>query len=556
MNQSFLIFVGSVVFIAIQLCLFAGYHFNITQLEEEGNVEHELQQQLRSLIDENREMKVNSETLQAELDQERAKQRGLQLQLLRSGQLPHTLRLSGLSSYPKLEKEMQAQVEALRKASGGQHKAYEEVAARLLEGGRPQASAASLTGTAAAPGGQLPRRDLSRQETVRQLLRRDGGRAVPPGNEDGACTAQEDPGAQRAVAGVVVVAFNRPEYLEKTLGSILTAWRKNPSWEAKFPLHVSQDGTHAGVKSTVLRHSEFKHLNHIESKAPQPLNKKENVAYYRIANHYKFILFTMFDCLGYRKAIILEDDMQLSLDFFEYFEATSRLLDEDKSLYTVSSWNDHGQSQFVSNASQIYRSDFFPGLGWMLTRELWNELRPSWPRAYWDDWMRQSNVRKGRQSIRPEVCRTYNFGEKGSSHGQFYRKYIATTHLNDEYVHFMDMDLGYLKQDRYKEWWEELTANAPAMDVEKAKAASGPVKVLYGSQEEYEGITGKLGMLREWKDGVPRGAYEGVVPIRFNKAHIFIMPKPNFRPTARLTGQVDQTGALVKKKPTRNLRRF
>ena len=30
----------------------------------------------------------------------------------------------------------------------------------------------------------------------------------------------------------------------------------------------------------------------------------------------------------------------------------------------------------------------------------------------------------------------------------------------------------------------------------------------YNSQEEYETITGDLGMLREWKDGVPRGAYE------------------------------------------------
>eukprot|EP00951_Prasinocladus_malaysianus_P022247 scaffold185897_cov40-Prasinocladus_malaysianus.AAC.1 len=61
---------------------------------------------------------------------------------------------------------------------------------------------------------------------------------------------------------------------------------------------------------------------------------------------------------------------------------------------------------------KLYRSDFFPGLGWMLTKDLWEELRPKWPRAYWDDWMRQSEHRKGRQSIRPEVCRTFNFGEK------------------------------------------------------------------------------------------------------------------------------------------------
>lgn len=38
----------------------------------------------------------------------------------------------------------------------------------------------------------------------------------------------------------------------------------------------------------------------------QPLNRNENLAYYRIANHYKYILQTMFDCLQYKKAIILE----------------------------------------------------------------------------------------------------------------------------------------------------------------------------------------------------------------------------------------------------------
>lgn len=30
----------------------------------------------------------------------------------------------------------------------------------------------------------------------------------------------------------------------------------------------------------------------------------------------------------------------------------------------------------------LYRSDFFPGLGWMLTRTTWDELSPKWPKAY------------------------------------------------------------------------------------------------------------------------------------------------------------------------------
>jgi alpha-1,3-mannosyl-glycoprotein beta-1,2-N-acetylglucosaminyltransferase len=34
------------------------------------------------------------------------------------------------------------------------------------------------------------------------------------------------------------------------------------------------------------------------------------------------------------------------------------------------------------SADELYRSDFFPGLGWMLTKSIWDELSPKWPKAY------------------------------------------------------------------------------------------------------------------------------------------------------------------------------
>ncbi len=54
----------------------------------------------------------------------------------------------------------------------------------------------------------------------------------------------------------------------------------------------------------------------------------------------------------------------------------------------------------------VYRSDFFPGLGWMMTRSLWFELRKKWPRGFWDDWLRDSAQRKNRSCLRPEISRT------------------------------------------------------------------------------------------------------------------------------------------------------
>jgi len=36
----------------------------------------------------------------------------------------------------------------------------------------------------------------------------------------------------------------------------------------------------------------------------------------------------------------------------------------------------------IYSADELYRSDFFPGLGWMLARSTWDELSPKWPKAY------------------------------------------------------------------------------------------------------------------------------------------------------------------------------
>ena len=78
----------------------------------------------------------------------------------------------------------------------------------------------------------------------------------------------------------------------------------------------------------------------------------------------------------------------------------------------------------MADGRAVYRSDFFPGLGWLLTREIWAEVAgprgDRWPAAYWDEWMRSNKQRRQRACVRPEVSRTYTYGEAGTSQGQFF----------------------------------------------------------------------------------------------------------------------------------------
>jgi hypothetical protein len=46
----------------------------------------------------------------------------------------------------------------------------------------------------------------------------------------------------------------------------------------------------------------------------------------------------------------------------------------------------------VKDADAVYRTDVFPGLGWMITLEIWREIGSKWPQSYWDEWMRLPEV--------------------------------------------------------------------------------------------------------------------------------------------------------------------
>lgn len=157
----------------------------------------------------------------------------------------------------------------------------------------------------------------------------------------------------------------------------------------------------------------------------------EVIAYYEIARHYEWALDELFYKHNFSQVIELEDYMEVAPDFFYYFEAAAALMAKDKTIMAVSSWNDNGQKQSAHDAEILYRSDLFPGVGWMLTRFTWDELSPKWPKADWDDWLRLQENHKGRQFIQPEVCRTYYFADHGSSLGQFFGHYLEPMKLND-----------------------------------------------------------------------------------------------------------------------------
>ena len=368
-----------------------------------------------------------------------------------------------------------------------------------------------------------------------------------------------------AYAATVIVACDRESYLAETVASVDAALRVfggrtrggAAAARATFPTFISQDGDHAGVSALASRVADRYFYNQ-RRELRRPFTRSsgarwDDVAYYRISAHYKFTLGTLFDDLGYPRVIVLEDDMRLAPDFFGYFAALGRVMDADPSVYAVSSWNDNGQAEFVEDESRVYRSDFFPGLGWMLHAGLWRELRPKWPDSFWDDWMRLGETRRGRQSLRPEVCRTFNFGEIGASRGQFFKRYLKTIRLAGasdagSVVDWAGETLEYLEASRYdasvraaldaaievRHPSEVETSRAKALGTaewgEKAPDAAHSGDNLYVARydgvREFEVLARRFGVFPETKDGVPRAGYRGVVTFKMHRGRATVMLAP------------------------------
>ena len=121
-----------------------------------------------------------------------------------------------------------------------------------------------------------------------------------------------------------------------------------------------------------------------------------------------------------------------------------QLMASDNSLWCASSWNDLGVQGRVYSPHRLFRTDFFSGLGWMLTADVWDELAPRFPADQWDWWylkhkwkylilefeffeiemrkskfvivffnfrMRTNTVSLNRECVVPEISRNRNIGE-------------------------------------------------------------------------------------------------------------------------------------------------
>ncbi|CAL1677609.1 unnamed protein product [Lasius platythorax] len=333
------------------------------------------------------------------------------------------------------------------------------------------------------------------------------------------------------IIAILVVSCNRIT-VDRCLDQLI---KLRPSKE-QFPIVVSQDCDHRQTADVIARYGN--QLLHIkqpdQSDIEIPPKEKKFRGYFKIARHYKWALNQVFVKLGYSTAIIVEDDLDIAPDFYEYFLGTYPLLVNDSSLWCVSAWNDNGKAGLVDEHAPylLYRTDFFPGLGWMLTRDLWLELASKWPKSYWDDWIRQPEQRKNRACIRPEISRTRTFGKLGVSNGLFFEKHLKYIKLNEQFVPFTKMNLSYLLKDNYDIAFVNQVYQSTVVSYSELKSgnivAPGSVRIPYYTRQSFKNTTKLLGLMDDFRSGVPRSGYRGVVTFFYNGRRVHLAPSANW----------------------------
>ncbi|KAL7558425.1 hypothetical protein ACA910_015767 [Epithemia clementina (nom. ined.)] len=326
---------------------------------------------------------------------------------------------------------------------------------------------------------------------------------------------------------LLIFTFRRADYLQTTLQYVLE-YIPHHCESVGCPVIVSQDGHDDQVAQVIADFTtKFEaigvpvlHWQHEQ----QPITLHGSLAsitnaraYAALAQHYQWALDKVFydDFLNEwgknaisltrppQRVIVLEEDLQIAPDFFDYFAALSPLLDHDPSLLAISAYNDNGLQDKVQNVTRLVRSDFFPGLGWMMTRRLWtHQLSPrslspleagggaapadpqqqqqqqqqqqeqhsTWPLAFWDDWLREPMQRQGRHIIRPEVSRTLHFGSHGGTSNNQFGQSLQQIHLNTVPVSWKQQDLSYLQRDQFdSDYWHLIQSTTLVHSLEEVK---------------------------------------------------------------------------------------
>lgn len=246
---------------------------------------------------------------------------------------------------------------------------------------------------------------------------------------------------------LVILSHDREEYFELCLKSVLkTSALENIDIIVSIDNEPSYESL---AKIATDLHPDVTFMYNAD--APADVTGSHKIGY-----HHKRVFQRAFSDMNYDYVIVLESDLTVSQDFLEYFLALRHLLvDPRKSsakgsnLWCISAWNDNGMKYFSLDQDKVMRTDFFPGLGWMIHRSTWtNILQPIWrdKTGNYDWWLRELQQLNGKDCLFPQVPRTHHISKYGTHvNGKDYEWYEQMATSSQTSFSLLEKDIQLLQ---------------------------------------------------------------------------------------------------------------
>nr|CAD7397285.1 unnamed protein product [Timema poppensis] len=120
-----------------------------------------------------------------------------------------------------------------------------------------------------------------------------------------------------------------------------------------------------------------------------------------------------------------------------------------------------------------------------------------------------------------------------ASIGHFFEKHLKYIKLNEKFVPFTKLNLSYLLKDNYDVQFVKQVYESPVITYQELKSGpivhEGPVRIPYHTNDIYKRTSKMLGLMEDFRSGVPRTGYRGVVSFMYKGRRVYLAPNANWK---------------------------
>ncbi|KAK2188800.1 hypothetical protein NP493_121g04006 [Ridgeia piscesae] len=243
--------------------------------------------------------------------------------------------------------------------------------------------------------------------------------------------------------------------------------------------------------------------------------------------------------------IVLEEEVIVSVDLLYFFGQTLAAVEADKTLIGISGWNDNGYEGLSTLPNVAYRSETFPGIGFLLKRTFYdenmkNKMTECCGTRAWHGWFKGQLA--GREMIVPDVSRAYRRPYEGlSDEAAFLTELFNRPRVTNTNGRPLLDNADQLTSDKYEAALETLLKDARALDTTNAgdclagkglgfyvPETSGKTYVIYfeqkdGSDQNILSLLCKCFKLFYMKDQGSRGLHRNSLRFSYKGNNMFLV---------------------------------